>query len=162
MRSSFFFIVFCCFLVVFLIFLDFYSKSIVLHKQNYYGEVIFSHFLGGVDFSLKLTQNRGAAWGLFSQFPIVLIGVRIAAVIAMLVYVIFFRPKRGEILGFILIISGALGNIADFFLYGAVVDFFSFSFWGWHFAIFNLADVFVTFGVIWLCCYNFFFRRAAV
>lgn len=161
MLKQYRFLLFCLFLGLFCLFLDFYTKSYLFERWGEFEnrEMIFSHFLGGIDFSLVLTQNQGAAWGLFSSFPIVLLVVRIFAVIFMLCYLIFFRPKKGEVIGLLLVVAGATGNIIDFFLYGAVIDFFSFSFWGWHFAVFNLADVFVTLGVIWLGSYTLFFRK---
>lgn len=156
----------CLIFGLFFLFLDFYSKFLIYEwGADFFGQYekeIFSNFLGGINFTLHLTQNQGAAWGLFSKFPISLLLVRILAVITMLIYLCFFQPKKGEAIGFVLIVTGAIGNIIDFFLYGSVIDFFSFSFWGWHFAVFNLADVLVTVGIIWLGSYTLFFRRAPV
>jgi signal peptidase II len=49
-------------------------------------------------------------------------------------------------LGFALIIAGAAGNIFDRFLYGHVVDYILFHTETWSFAVFNLADSFITIG----------------
>lgn len=48
--------------------------------------------------------------------------------------------------GFALIISGALGNIIDRFVYGHVIDYILFYTESWSFAVFNLADSFITVG----------------
>lgn len=49
-------------------------------------------------------------------------------------------------LGFALIIAGAAGNIFDRFLYGHVIDYILFHTQTWSFAVFNLADSFITIG----------------
>lgn len=49
-------------------------------------------------------------------------------------------------LGFALIIAGAAGNILDRFLYGHVIDYILFHTDSWSFAVFNLADSFITIG----------------
>ena len=49
-----------------------------------------------------------------------------------------------------LIVGGALGNAADRAVHGAVADFFSFHYAGYHWYIFNIADVAITAGVIGL------------
>ena len=49
-----------------------------------------------------------------------------------------------------LIAVGAIGNALDYCLYGHVIDFIHFTFWGRTFPIFNLADTYITLGAIWL------------
>ena len=48
------------------------------------------------------------------------------------------------------ILGGALGNGLDRFRHGAVVDFLDFSFWGWHYWTFNIADSFILCGAVLL------------
>ena len=55
-----------------------------------------------------------------------------------------------EIIGYALIIGGALGNIFDRVLIGAVVDYLDLYYGGLHFPTFNGADVFITTGVLLL------------
>ncbi|TCQ29485.1 signal peptidase II [Rhizobium sp. PP-CC-3G-465] len=49
-------------------------------------------------------------------------------------------------LGYAMIIAGALGNLVDRFLYGYVIDYIRFHTETWSFAVFNLADAFITVG----------------
>ena len=49
-------------------------------------------------------------------------------------------------LGFALIIAGALGNLVDRFVYGHVIDYIRFHTETWSFAVFNLADSFISVG----------------
>jgi len=149
-----------------LLFLDFWSKSYIYnvlpHIRGPHGGIpVFSHFLGGIDFSINLAFNRGAAWGLFADMQIPLLCFRIAVVLALLVYLIFFNKNRQMLVPLVLIITGAIGNIVDFFLYGSVVDFLLFTFWGWHFPLFNLADSMITIGVVLLLALSLFSKKKA-
>jgi len=141
-----------------ILFVDFLSKSYVYHvlgdrlacMPNCPNSIpVFTNFLG-VDFAISLTLNRGAAWGLFSQFQVLLLFVRIIVVVGLLIYIIFINTNRRVLFPFVLIVSGAIGNIADYFLYGYVVDFLKFNLWGYHFPVFNFADCAITVGVFWL------------
>lgn len=147
---------FYLFLGMGLLYADFYSKAVCyqllpsaeIPLYPYHKEMaVFQDFLG-IDFYITLTMNKGAAWGLFSAFQLPLLCLRSLVVIALLVYLLFFLKERHKTLPFFFIIVGALGNIVDFFLYGSVVDFLHFNFWGYHFPVFNLADSFITIGVI--------------
>lgn len=141
-----------------ILFLDFVSKAYVFHLLPHLDPclglpckemVIFKGFFG-IDFSISLAFNQGAAWGLFSQFQMILLVVRILAIIAMLLYLFFINKNPLAQAPLILIIAGATGNVVDYFLYGYVIDFLHFNLWGYHFPIFNFADTFITLGVIWL------------
>ena len=148
MKRALFFI----FLALAFLAFDFASKHYILHDlssiilRHPRGEGIpIFHFLG-IDFFIGLTFNKGAAWGLFANFNNVLIAVRIAIVIALFFYMIFFR-KDSPLLPLVLILTGAVGNILDFFVYGYVIDFLHFKFWGHSFPLFNIADALISVGV---------------
>lgn len=146
---------------------DFFTKAYALNLLPYssttplypYGGVgVFHQFLG-IDFCLQLTLNRGAAWGLFQGLQIPLTAARLLILGALVVYLVFFnRQKRAE-WGLVLICVGALGNLLDFFLYGFVVDFLHFTFWGYHFPVFNLADSAITVGAALLLIQSFFCKK---
>ncbi len=110
------------------------------------GIPVFQNFLG-IDFFIGLTFNKGAAWGFFANHNFLLILVRIAIVVALFVYLLFFKKSEKEVLPLVLIMTGAIGNILDFFLYGFVIDFFHFKFWGHSFPLFNVADILISCGV---------------
>ena len=61
-----------------------------------------------------------------------------------------FNAKKLNRVALILIIGGALGNFYDRIYYSAVPDFIDFYFKGFHWFIFNIADIFITLGVICL------------
>ena len=57
-----------------------------------------------------------------------------------------------EKIGFILIIGGAVGNLFDRIFYNAVPDFIDLHINNFHWFIFNIADIFITLGIIGLIC----------
>ncbi|NGX53987.1 MAG: Lipoprotein signal peptidase [Chlamydiae bacterium] len=121
----------------------------------YGGIGVFQNFLG-IDFAISLAVNRGAAWGVMANFQNLLLAIRLLVISGMLIYLIFLNRNRRVSFPLTLIIAGAIGNIVDYFLYGFVVDFFHFNFWGYHFPVFNVADSAITIGVIWLFIVGFF------
>jgi signal peptidase II len=89
-------------------------------------------------------RNRGIAFGLFAGGGAVLVIFAVAALAALL---IFFARHRDRPLVWLptgLLIGGALGNLLDRTLEGAVTDFVDLPLW----PAFNLADVAITLGVI--------------
>lgn len=148
-----------------LLFFDFWSKSYVYNvipfiAKSGQGISLFQNFLGGIDFSISLAFNQGAAWGLLSNFQIPLLIFRISIVFFLLLYLIFFNSNLRLLFPFVFIITGAIGNIIDFFIYGSVVDFFLFTFWGWHFPLFNVADTMITIGVALFFLANIFCKAS--
>ena len=61
--------------------------------------------------------------------------------------------------GFCLIIGGSLGNIFDRIYYSSVVDFIDFHINNFHWFIFNVADIFITFGVFILIINEFILKN---
>lgn len=112
----------------------------------YGGIGVFQNILG-IDFSINKANNLGGAWSLFSSYPQALLLVRLVIVGALFVYTLFMNKERRRDLPLLLILTGAMGNIIDFFLYGSVVDMFYFVLWGYSYPIFNVADMLIFFGV---------------
>lgn len=101
-------------------------------------------------FNLVLTFNRGVSFGLFGQaadwMPWVLIGLSLVIVAGLTVWL--RRQERWlPALALGLVIGGALGNVIDRLLLGAVVDFLDVHAYGWHWPAFNIADSGITVGV---------------
>jgi len=115
---------------------------------------IFSDFLG-ISFSLNYVINTGAICGIFQGYPGLLFGFRVAIILGLMIHLLFQR-KKYESLSLWLVVVGAIGNAIDFSLYGHVIDFFHFNFWGYTFPVFNFADSYITIGVL---CFLFFESR---
>ena len=78
---------------------------------------------------------------------ITLIGTILLAGI-LVAYYLFARAKCYERVPLVLILGGAVGNFIDRLRFGAVVDFLDFHVGAWHWPVFNVADVFITVGVL--------------
>ena len=102
-------------------------------------------------FNLTLAWNTGVSFSAFAgggatvRWALIAIALLISAII----FVWMGRTERRTlILGFAGILGGALGNVIDRFIHGAVVDFLDFHLAGWHWPAFNLADTAITLGVV--------------
>ena len=115
----------------------------------YGGIAIFSNFLG-VEFSLSHMTNRGAAWGLFGDHQELLLIFRAIVILFLIGYLLFRSPPLKVKIGLFLVVAGGIGNILDYFIYGHVIDMFHFVLWGYDFPIFNVADISIFLGVVWL------------
>ncbi len=120
---------------------------IYLDKINSGAEIFSSKFL-----NIYLIWNEGIAFGLFSfqeknlyNFFTILIFIIITIITFMLV-----NTKNFKKYPLILILGGALGNFFDRIFYNAVPDFIDFHVGEFHWFIFNVADIFITFGVIFM------------
>lgn len=101
--------------------------------------------------NIVFTWNPGTAFSLFRALgdnaPWVMI-VATATIIAFIFYYLVRRAKSYERMPLILIVGGALGNLIDRIRFGAVVDFLDFHIGGLHWPAFNIADTFITIGVL--------------
>ena len=98
--------------------------------------------------ALYRTYNTGIAFSMLSSFGDTGLIVVAVAVVAFVLY-LAARTAPGQFLsraGFALIVGGALGNLIDRAVYGHVIDYILFHTPRWSFAVFNLADAFITVG----------------
>ncbi len=143
----------------FLLLLDIVSKYLTqayLPKRSlwdvwypYGGIPVFKNFLG-IEFSIVHATNTGAAWGIGGDHQNLLLILRIALIVAILGFLVFFNKKTSNIWPLWLIVTGALGNVIDYFVYGHVVDMFHFILWGYDYPVFNVADSMICIGILWL------------
>jgi signal peptidase II len=102
-------------------------------------------------FNLVMVWNRGISFGLFNtpeQAALqrwLLAAIALVVVAALVLWMRRARPFIAMVLG--AIVGGALGNVVDRFVHGAVADFFDVHAAGWHWPAFNLADAAVSLGV---------------
>ena len=98
--------------------------------------------------ALYRTYNTGVAFSMFSwmgDVGLILLSLSVIAFVLFLAYRTSDRQVVARI-GFTLIIGGAVGNLIDRAVYGHVIDYVLFHTPVWSFAIFNLADAFITIG----------------
>lgn len=98
--------------------------------------------------ALYRTWNEGIAFSLLSDLPDTWLLALTGLVIVFVSYLWWRNPPGRPIahFGYALIISGALGNLIDRAVYGHVVDYILFHTETWSFAVFNLADSFISAG----------------
>lgn len=137
-----------------LLFIDFFTKAACYHLLpsrliNQGAFVLFENFLG-IQGSLYLTLNKGAAWGVLASMQIPLLIFRMTIISGMLYYLFSRTHTRLVTWSLMIICVGAIGNVIDFFIYRSVVDFIALNFWGYSFPIFNIADTLITLGSVGL------------
>jgi signal peptidase II len=102
-------------------------------------------------FNLVLTGNRGMSFGLFNTNAAMNTAVFTVLAAAIVVgLIVWLRRAHSPMvrLALGLIIGGAVGNVIDRLVRGAVVDFLDFHLGAWHWFAFNLADAAICLGVV--------------
>ncbi|MBR5136474.1 MAG: signal peptidase II [Clostridia bacterium] len=107
-------------------------------------------------FDIYYVTNSGGAWSILADHTWILTMVSLLMVTVMVRYMVFSRDQYVK-MSLSLIISGALGNLIDRVWQGKVVDFLAFDIFGYDFPTFNIADILVVCGTIFLCVYIIFF-----
>ncbi len=133
--------------------LDQISKSIVVNGLPLYGE---ARFIPGV-LSFYHTRNTGAAFSMLSDRRWVFMLLSCVAIVAITVMLYFWRSRHVLLtVSLSMILGGGIGNMIDRIVNGYVTDFFRVDFV--DFAVFNIADSFITVGAVLLGVYIIFFE----
>ena len=141
---------------VFLIFIsDRLSKIYIINEslKNLDNFILKSTYL-----NIRLIWNEGIAFGLFSfddKFLYHSLSLLILVIILVIIYMII-KSDGLKKFSLMLILGGALGNFYDRIAYGAVPDFIDFHVNGFHWFIFNIADIFISIGVFALILIEIF------
>ena len=147
-------------IVIFIFILDRISKIYILNLAESNNELdiyIFS-FL-----KLYLIWNKGIAFGLFSfeqNFVYNLITILIV-IINLIILIMIIKSNDIKAYFLMLILGGSSGNLFDRLYYSAVPDFIDLHINDFHWFIFNVADVFITAGVICLIIAEFIFNKTS-
>ena len=141
-------------LVLFIFLLDRISKLIIINldKNSLYNEIYSSKFL-----NIQLIWNEGIAFGLFSFDQENLYNILTMIIFVVIIFILSLLIKSNglEKYALIMIFSGAVGNLFDRIFYKAVPDFIDFHIGNFHWFIFNVSDIFITMGVIFLIFLEF-------
>ena len=120
---------------------------IFLDKKFSGSEIFVSKFL-----NINLIWNEGIAFGLLSFDQENLYNF-LTILIILIIFFIFMMTLKSygqKKIGLIMILGGALGNVFDRILYKAVPDFIDIHIGNYHWFIFNVSDIFITLGVLWM------------
>ena len=138
--------------------LDRFSKIYILNILNNEGQVDFyiNQYL-----NIYLVWNTGIGFGLFSSenslFYNFVTGI-IILINCLILYFAFIETKIKSLF-LMIILGGSLGNLFDRVYYKAVPDFIDLNYAGYHWFIFNVADIFITIGIICLILSELIFYK---
>ena len=140
---------YCLCVISIIFFLDRYIKLLILNnftENTYY----LNDYI-----NLNLIWNTGIGFGLMS-FDNQIFYNSISVIIGLVIIPI--KSKRFEKFSFSIIVGGALGNFYDRIFFKAVPDFIDIHYGNFHWFTFNIADIFITIGVICLITIGFFIK----
>ena len=109
-----------------------------------------------------LVWNQGISFGLFStneSYAYGILSLIISIIIIIVLIMAIKEPNNFKKYSLLLILGGALGNLFDRVNYYAVPDFIDFHIQNFHWFIFNVADIFISIGVICLIFAEIFFKN---
>ena len=139
-------------------FIDRLSKILIINLEKVYGikNYELTSFL-----NLELIWNDGIAFGLLSfndNFYYNLITL-IIVIITTIIFILMLRSSGLEKYSFLMVFGGSLGNIFDRIYYSSVPDFIDVHINNFHWFIFNVADIFISLGVLLLIYLEFFKKK---
>jgi signal peptidase II len=128
--------------------LDRWSKNLMI-KLLALKDMAINPFL---NFSLQ--WNKGISFSWFtsqSTLGYIALTVGILAIIILFGFYTYGQHRLGkQLYGEVFVLAGAVSNLIDRLRHGAVVDFIDVHLGSWHFATFNVADMFICVGISWL------------
>tara|TARA_B100000787_G_scaffold14912_1_gene10647 strand:+ start:665 stop:1192 length:528 start_codon:yes stop_codon:yes gene_type:complete len=114
--------------------------------------------------NLFLIWNEGIAFGLFSVNSSMIYNI-ITLMIGLIIIIILFTMWNNDNIQryfLALVVGGAIGNFYDRIVYTAVPDFIDLHFYGFHWFVFNVADIFITVGVFCLILVELFYNNKKI
>ena len=147
------------FTIVFFIFaIDRFTKEFVLFLSEKSSQNILfaSNYL-----NINLIWNDGIAFGLFSFNEAFLYNfVTVIIIIVIIIIIRMINNSNGlSKYSLLMILGGALGNVYDRVIFNSVPDFIDFHINKFHWFVFNVADIFITLGVIIMIMTEFFNKK---
>ncbi len=144
-------------IIFFIFFLDRISKIYILNLAESQGtiDITINPFL-----NIILVWNSGIGFGLFQfdeRFAYNFITILILIINFVIIYLLLNAEKFHKIL-FAMILGGSFGNLYDRIHYSAVPDFIDLNYNGYHWFVFNVADIFISIGIFALI-FNEVFRK---
>ena len=140
-------------IIIFIFLTDRVSKLLIISFPETYEQygISVTSFL-----NLNLIWNEGIAFGLFSfdeKLYYNLLTIFISLITIVIIW-LMLRSEGFERFSYTMIIGGSFGNIFDRVFYSAVPDFIDLHINNFHWFIFNVADIFITIGIIFLISFE--------
>jgi len=146
-----------CVLLVMLVFLfDRISKIKIINHQLDNDRIYINDFI-----NLDLVWNTGIGFGFLSSSSSLIYNSITALIGIILIIIVFMIIKSNlfEKILYSLILGGALGNLYDRIVYFAVPDFIDIHYQRFHWFTFNIADIFITIGILLLIIKELFLKN---
>ena len=142
------------FLIIFIFFIDRFSKTFMLNNVNE-NLIYINDFI-----NFDLIWNTGIGFGFLSSSSSLIYNTIsiIVGIIVIVLILISLKSDKFDKTAFSLIIGGALGNFYDRIFFKAVPDFIDIHYGNFHWFTFNIADIFITIGVICFIIKGFFIK----
>jgi len=145
-------------MLVTIFFLDRVSKLYILNifeKENVV-DIYVNNFL-----NIILIWNSGIGFGLLSFDSSVIYNFVTMLIVLINIVILYLALKSNNLKGylFIIILGGSLGNLFDRIYYSAVPDFIDLNYNNFHWFVFNVADIFITVGIMCLILVELFFNK---
>ena len=150
-KKDYFYFVF----IVLIFIADRGSKIIILNifETSEFASIKINSFL-----NFSLVWNDGIAFGLFSLEKNFYYNILTSIILLIAIFIIFLAYRASNLLeksGYLMIAGGASGNIFDRLYYSSVIDFIDITINNFHWFIFNVADIFITLGIVVLLLREF-------
>ena len=156
-------------------------KNSILKKENFYFLTII-FFIFGIDryskfeiinnfsnnsvylndfINFDLIWNIGIGFGFLSTSSTLVYNLVTTLICLVIIFIIciFITSKKSDKFIYSIVIGGALGNLYDRFVYNAVPDFIDIHYNNFHWFTFNVADIFITIGILILILRNIFVKN---
>ena len=142
-------------MLVIIFFFDRASKSKIINDFNQSTYYINEYI------NFDLIWNIGIGFGLFST-DLTLFYTLVTILIGLVILLLFYFFAESDTLDkliYSIIIGGAIGNFYDRLIYKAVPDFIDIHYNNFHWFTFNVADIFITIGILIFILRSFFIKN---
>jgi len=146
-----------CLGIVFMLFaIDRISKNKIINSTIEINKIFINDFV-----NFDLVWNTGIGFGLFSSNSTLIYNfiTGIIGIVILIITYLLIKSSVTEKFFFSIILGGAIGNFYDRMIFLAVPDFIDVHFNNFHWFTFNMADIFITIGVLMLISKEIFFKN---
>ena len=148
----------CIFFVIIIFSIDRISKLYILNlaETEKYVDIYFNSFL-----NFHLIWNTGVGFGLFSSEVNLYYNLLtlLIALINIIILIMIIKSNDYKIFFLLMVLGGSSGNLFDRIYYKAVPDFIDIHYGNFHWFVFNVADIFITLGIICLIIVEFILNK---
>ena len=142
-------------IVIFIFIFDRITKIKIINHQLSNPQIFINDFV-----NLNLVWNTGIGFGLLSSQTNLIYNLISAVIFIIILFIIYIivKSKFVDKILFSLILGGAIGNFYDRLAYFAVPDFIDLHYQNFHWFTFNIADIFITIGILIIICKELFYK----